>query len=71
MGALKSNIGHLETAAGIAGLIKVVLSLKHKQIPPNLHFEKLNPQLDLTNTNIKLANEVIDLSDKEVEELWD
>ncbi|NEQ50218.1 MAG: acyltransferase domain-containing protein, partial [Leptolyngbya sp. SIO3F4] len=42
VGAVKTNIGHLEAASGIAGLIKVVLSLQHRQIPPNLHFQSPN-----------------------------
>jgi acyl transferase domain-containing protein/acyl carrier protein len=46
IGSLKTNIGHLDTAAGIASLIKTVLALKHKQIPPSLHFEQPNPQID-------------------------
>jgi acyl transferase domain-containing protein/acyl carrier protein len=47
IGSIKSNLGHLDAAAGIAGLIKTVLALEHREIPPSLHFERPNPQLDL------------------------
>ena len=47
LGALKSNIGHLDAAAGVAGLIKTVLILKNRRIPSILHFEQPNPQLRL------------------------
>lgn len=50
IGSVKTNIGHLDAAAGITGLIKTVLALKHKQIPPSLHFEKPNPQIDFANS---------------------
>ena len=50
IGSVKTNIGHLDTAAGVAGLIKTVLALKHKMIPPSLHFEQPNPQIDFANS---------------------
>ena len=48
--SVKTNIGHLDVAAGIASLIKAVLALKHKQIPPSLHFQQPNPQIDFANS---------------------
>ena len=50
IGAVKSNVGHLSRAAGIAGLLKTVLCLKHGEIPPSLHFEAPNPQIDFSRT---------------------
>ena len=50
LGSVKTNIGHLGAAAGIAGLIKTVLALKHQEIPPSLHFTKPNPQIDFANS---------------------
>lgn len=47
VGSIKSNLGHLEGAAGIAGLIKAALTLAHRQIPPSLHFDAPNPLIDL------------------------
>jgi acyl transferase domain-containing protein/acyl carrier protein/2-polyprenyl-3-methyl-5-hydroxy-6-metoxy-1,4-benzoquinol methylase len=48
--SLKTNIGHLGTTSGVAGLIKTVLALKHQMIPPSLHFEQPNPQIDFANS---------------------
>lgn len=45
VGSIKSNIGHTEAAAGVAGLIKVVLMLKHREIPPSLHYRQPNPHI--------------------------
>ena len=50
IGSVKSNFGHLDTAAGIAGLIKTALTLKHEAIPPSLHFEAPNPKIDFANS---------------------
>jgi acyl transferase domain-containing protein len=49
LGSVKTNIGHLDAAAGIAGLIKTVLSLKHRQIPPSLNFSKANEAINFKN----------------------
>jgi len=48
--SLKSNLGHLEAAAGIAGLLKVVLCLKHQALVPSIHFKEMNPQINLKET---------------------
>ena len=58
LGSAKTNIGHLEAAAGIAGLIKVVLALQHQEIPPNLHFNQLNPHIDLKATPIAIPTQI-------------
>jgi acyl transferase domain-containing protein len=50
IGSVKSNIGHLEAAAGIAGLIKTVLSLKHQKLFPSLNFSKPNPKINFAQS---------------------
>lgn len=55
LGALKSHIGHLEAAAGIAGVLKTVLCLQQRRLPGNLHYQACNPHIDLTDTPLKIA----------------
>ncbi|CAM4513068.1 MULTISPECIES: type I polyketide synthase [Myxococcus] len=50
LGSVKPNIGHLDAASGIASLIKTVLALKHQQLPPTLHFQEPNPQIDFATS---------------------
>jgi acyl transferase domain-containing protein/acyl carrier protein len=54
VGAVKTNIGHLEGAAGIAGIIKVILALQHQQIPPHLHFQNPNPYINWKESPVKV-----------------
>jgi acyl transferase domain-containing protein/acyl carrier protein len=54
LGSVKTNIGHTEAAAGIAGLIKVVLSMQRQQLPAHLHFEKPNPQIALDSVPARI-----------------
>lgn len=64
VGSVKSNIGHLDTAAGMAGLIKTVMSIKNKQIPPVVHFGNPNQRLKLDNSAFYVHNELTKWSPK-------
>ncbi|WP_394834890.1 SDR family NAD(P)-dependent oxidoreductase [Pendulispora rubella] len=57
LGSVKTNLGHLEAAAGMAGLIKAVLSLEHELVPRHLHFETLNPRMSLEGTPFVIPTE--------------
>lgn len=58
LGAVKSNIGHLEAAAGIAGLTKVILQMKYGQLVPSLHARQLNPHIDFEDTPLVVQQEL-------------
>lgn len=60
IGSVKTNIGHLDNAAGVAGFIKTVLSLKHKQLPPSLNFNKPNPNINFENSPFYVNKELVD-----------
>ncbi|MFG1684377.1 SDR family NAD(P)-dependent oxidoreductase [Nonomuraea sp. NPDC049269] len=57
IGSVKTNLGHLESAAGIAGLIKTVLALWHRSIPPSLHYHLPNPHIDFDRWRLKVVTE--------------
>ncbi|RZB15928.1 acyltransferase domain-containing protein [Streptomyces sp. F001] len=58
VGSVKTNIGHLEAAAGIAGLLKAALALRHRRLPPSLHFRTPNPAIPLTELNLRVQTEL-------------
>ncbi len=58
IGSVKTNIGHLEAAAGMAGLIKVILSLKHQTIPPSLHYHSANPHIPFEELHLQVQNDL-------------
>ena len=59
IGSVKTNIGHTEAAAGLAGLIKVVLSMRHQCIPAHLHFKELNPQINLDDFPVLIPKKAL------------
>jgi acyl transferase domain-containing protein len=59
LGSVKTNIGHLEAAAGIAGVIKVLLSMKYKKLPASLHFQEPNPFIQLQGSPFYIVNQTI------------
>ncbi|WP_261900523.1 type I polyketide synthase, partial [Mycobacterium marinum] len=63
IGAVKTNLGHTEAAAGIAGFIKTVLAVQHGQIPPNQRFESPNPHIAFADLRMKVVDELTDWPD--------
>ncbi|HET8841011.1 MAG TPA: type I polyketide synthase, partial [Ktedonobacteraceae bacterium] len=59
IGSLKPNVGHLDRASGVAGLIKTTLALRHHQFPPHLHYEQPNPEVDLANSPFYVNTELL------------
>jgi amino acid adenylation domain-containing protein len=62
LGAVKTNIGHLDAAAGIAGLIKATLCIRHQKLPPTLHFERPNPNIDFASSPFYVNTRLCDWS---------
>ena len=60
IGTVKTNIGHLEAAAGVAGLIKTVLAMRHGRIPKHLHFQTPNPHVDWDRLPVRVTSEAVD-----------
>ncbi|ESP90256.1 SDR family NAD(P)-dependent oxidoreductase [Pseudoalteromonas luteoviolacea] len=58
LGSIKSNMGHAITAAGVASAVKVLMALKHRQLPPTIHFEKLNEQINFADTPFYVNTEL-------------
>ncbi|MEK4852177.1 type I polyketide synthase [Paenibacillus sp. FSL H7-0756] len=60
LGSVKANIGHATMAAGVAGMIKILLSLKHRQIPPLIHYTRLNEKIRLEGSPFYINRELVD-----------
>ncbi|WP_375494379.1 beta-ketoacyl synthase N-terminal-like domain-containing protein [uncultured Nostoc sp.] len=65
IGSVKTNIGHMEAAAGIGALIKAVLAVSHRQIPPNLHFQTPNPKIPWQELRLRVPQSLEPLTNKD------
>lgn len=68
IGSAKSNIGHLEAAAGVAGVIKVLMSMQHRELPPLVHFHQLNPRIDLQGSPFYIVDHLQEWRHAEINE---
>ena len=59
LGSVKANVGHLEAAAGVTGLIKAVLALRHEAVPPQVHFQRLSPHISLDGTRLAVPTSLV------------
>lgn len=66
IGSIKTNVGHLESASGMAGLIKALLVLKNRQVPPSLHLETPDPQIEFANWRLQPVKETFSLEQRAV-----
>jgi phthiocerol/phenolphthiocerol synthesis type-I polyketide synthase C len=63
IGSVKTNIGHLEATAGLAGLVKALLAIRHRRVPPNLHADVLNPKIPFADLGLQVVREPLSLPD--------
>lgn len=64
IGSVKANLGHMEPASGMAGIVKAILALKHHALPPQIHLETPNPNIDFLGLNLKPVTEYLELAKK-------
>lgn len=64
IGSVKTNLGHLEPASGMAGLVKALLVLKHREVPPSIHLGTPNPKIDFANLNLQPVSQRVSLADE-------
>lgn len=65
VGSIKTNIGHLEAAAGMAGLFKLLLALRHRIVPPSLHSARLNPEIPFDDLNLTVVRDPLPLPERD------
>ncbi len=65
IGSVKTNLGHMESASGMAGLVKAVLTLKHRALPPSLHFVTPNPYIDFSGLNLEVVTQYAKLRESD------